>query len=74
MFAVRSCREVVDEIFKIAGTSAVYRGRVIERAFRDMSTAANHNLPLESSYESVGAYMLTKNSSEGPVSVGTPFF
>ncbi|MEV0026839.1 acyl-CoA dehydrogenase family protein [Streptomyces atroolivaceus] len=74
IFAVRSCREVVDEIFKIAGTSAVYRGRVIERAFRDMSTAANHNLPLESSYESVGAYMLTKNSSEGPVSVGTPFF
>lgn len=73
VFAVRSSREAVDMIFQISGTGAVYRGGVIERAFRDIATAANHFQVVESQYESVGSYLLTKDASGGPNIVGQPF-
>jgi alkylation response protein AidB-like acyl-CoA dehydrogenase len=44
IFAVRSAKEAVGLIFDMTGSSAVYRGRVIEQAFRDVSTAANYQL------------------------------
>src|SRR5215831_13718281 len=50
VFTVRSAREAVSFIFEMAGSSAVYRGRVIEQAFRDINTAANHTNYVESAY------------------------
>lgn len=73
IFAVRSSREAVDRIFQISGTGAVYRGGLLERAFRDVATAANHFQVVESQYESVGSYLLTRDSAGGPVIAGTPF-
>src|SRR5262249_44962814 len=36
VFTVRAAKEAVNLIFEMAGSSAVYRGRVIEQAFRDI--------------------------------------
>jgi alkylation response protein AidB-like acyl-CoA dehydrogenase len=41
IFTVRAARDAVGLIFEMAGSSAVYRGRPIERAFRDINTAVN---------------------------------
>lgn len=73
VFAVRSSREAVDLLFQIAGTGAVYRGGVLERAFRDIATGANHFQVVESQYESVGSYLLTKDAADGPILAGMPF-
>jgi indole-3-acetate monooxygenase len=74
LFAVRSAKEAVGLIFEMAGSSAVYRGRPIEQAFRDINTAANHTNYVESAYSSVGSYFLTRNRADGPEIAGRPFF
>lgn len=74
IFAVRSAKEAVGLIFEMAGSSAVYRGRVIEQAFRDISTAANHTNYVESAYASIGSYFLTRDRDGGPEIAGRPFF
>ena len=74
IFAVRSAKDAVGLIFEMAGSGAVYRGRVIERAFRDISTAANHTNYVEAAYGAVGSYYLTRDSAEGPEIAGRPFF
>lgn len=74
IFAVRSAKETVGLIFEMAGSSAVYRGRVIEQAFRDINTAANHTNYMESAYASIGSYFLTRDRDGGPEIAGRPFF
>jgi indole-3-acetate monooxygenase len=74
IFAVRSAKEAVGLIFEMAGSSAVYRGRVIEQAFRDINTAANHTNYVESAYASIGSYFLTRDRDDGPEIAGRPFF
>jgi indole-3-acetate monooxygenase len=74
IFAVRSAREAVGLIFEMAGSSAVYRGRPIERAFRDINTAAAHTNYVETAYAAVGSYYLTKDRDGGPRVEGRPFF
>lgn len=74
IFAVRSAREAVGLIFDMAGSSAVYRGRAIERAFRDINTAANHTNYVETAYAAIGSYFLTRDSASGPEIAGRPFF
>lgn len=74
LFAVRSSKEAINLIFEMGGSSAVYRGRPIERAYRDISTAANHILVGETEYASVGSYYLTKDLEDGPEIEGRPFF
>ena len=73
IFAVRSAKEAVGLIFEMAGSSAVYRGRAIEQAFRDISTAANHTNYVESAYTAIGSYFLTRDRESGPEIVGRPF-
>jgi len=73
IFAVRSAREAVALIFEMAGSGAVYRGRVIERAFRDINTAANHTNYVETAYAAIGSYYLTRDSAGGPEIAGRPF-
>jgi alkylation response protein AidB-like acyl-CoA dehydrogenase len=74
IFAVRAAKESVGLVFDMAGSGAVYRGRPIEQAFRDISTAANHTNYLETAYAAVGSYYLTRDREEGPDIAGRPFF
>ena len=74
IFAVRSAKEAVGLIFEIAGSSAVYRGRLIEQAFRDINTAANHTNYVETAYTAIGSYFLTRDRPGGPEIAGRPFF
>ena len=74
IFAVREAKEAVGLIFEMAGSSAVYRGRVIEQAFRDINTAANHTNYVESAYASIGSYFVTRDRDGGPEIAGRPFF
>jgi len=73
IFSVRSAKEAVTLVFEMAGSSAVYRGRVIEQAFRDINTAANHTNYMESAYTAIGSYFLTKDRDGGPEIAGRPF-
>jgi indole-3-acetate monooxygenase len=73
IFAVRAAKEAVGLIFDIAGSGAVYRGRPIERAFRDISTAANHTNYLDTAYAAIGSYFLTRDREGGPDIAGRPF-
>jgi indole-3-acetate monooxygenase len=73
IFAVRSAKEAVGLIFDMAGSSAVYRGRAIEQAFRDINTAANHTNYVETAYTGIGSYFLTRDRPDGPEIAGRPF-
>ena len=73
IFTVRAAREAVGLIFEMAGSSAVYRGRPIEQAFRDINTAANHTNYAESAYTAIGSYFLTRDRAGGPEIAGRPF-
>ena len=74
IFAVRAAKEAVGLIFDMAGSSAVYRGRPIEKAFRDINTAANHTNYVETAYAAIGSYFLTRDRPDGPDVAGRPFF
>jgi alkylation response protein AidB-like acyl-CoA dehydrogenase len=74
IYAVRSAKEAVGLVFDMAGSSAVYRGRPVERAFRDISTAANHTNYVDTAYAAVGSYFLTRDQAGGPEITGRPFF
>jgi len=73
IFAVRAAKEAVGLIFEMAGSSAVYRGRPIEKAFRDINTAANHTNYVDTAYTAIGAYYLTRDRVGGPEIAGRPF-
>jgi indole-3-acetate monooxygenase len=73
VFAVRAAKEAVGLIFEMAGSSAVYRGRAIEQAFRDINTAANHTNYVETAYAAIGSYFLTRDRAGGPEIAGRPF-
>jgi alkylation response protein AidB-like acyl-CoA dehydrogenase len=74
IFTVRAAKEAVGLVFDMAGSSAVYRGRAIEQAFRDINTAANHTNYMETAYAAVGSYFLTRDRDSGPQIDGRPFF
>jgi alkylation response protein AidB-like acyl-CoA dehydrogenase len=73
IFTVRTAKEAVGLIFEMAGSSAVYRGRPIEQAFRDINTAANHTNYMETAYAAIGSYFLTRDREGGPEIAGRPF-
>jgi alkylation response protein AidB-like acyl-CoA dehydrogenase len=73
LFAVRTAKEAVGLIFEMAGSGAVYRGRPIEKAFRDINTAANHTNYVETAYAAIGSYFLTRDREGGPEIAGRPF-
>ena len=74
IFTVRAAKEAVGLIFDMAGSSAVYRGRAIEKAFRDINTAGNHTNYVETAYTAIGSYFLTRDRESGPEIAGRPFF
>jgi alkylation response protein AidB-like acyl-CoA dehydrogenase len=74
IFTVRSAKEAVGLIFEMAGSGAVYRGRPVEKAFRDINTAANHTNYVDTAYTAIGSYFLTRDRAGGPDIAGRPFF
>lgn len=62
----RAAKEAVELLFERAGTSAVHRGQALERCYRDIVTAGQHTLVLETSYETIGQYYLTRGLPGGP--------
>jgi indole-3-acetate monooxygenase len=64
--SARAAKEAVDLLFEQAGTSGVYRGRTLERCYRDIATAAQHTLVVETSYDTIGQYYLTRDLPGGP--------
>ena len=74
IFTVRAAKEAVGLIFDMAGSSAVYRGRAIEQAFRDINTAANHTNYMDTAYGAIGSYFLPRDREDGPEIAGRPFF
>jgi indole-3-acetate monooxygenase len=73
IFSVRAAKEAVSLIFEMAGSGAVYRGRPIEKAFRDINTAANHTNYVDTAYAAIGSYFLTRDRPDGPEIAGRPF-
>jgi alkylation response protein AidB-like acyl-CoA dehydrogenase len=73
LFSVRAAKEAVGLVFEMAGSSAVYRRRPIEQAFRDINTAANHTNYVDTAYTAIGSYFLTRDRSGGPEIAGRPF-
>ena len=64
--AAHAAKDAVDLVFEAAGTSGVFRGGPIERCYRDVATAAQHTLVVETSYEGIGDYYLTRSLPDGP--------
>lgn len=64
--SARTAREAVELLFDCAGSSAVHRGGALERCFRDIATAGQHTLMLETSYETIGQYYLSRGLPDGP--------
>jgi alkylation response protein AidB-like acyl-CoA dehydrogenase len=66
ILCAQAAKEAVGIVFEAAGTSAVFRGTTLERCYRDIVTAAQHTLVVETSYETIGEYYLTRSLPEGP--------
>jgi indole-3-acetate monooxygenase len=64
--SARAVKEAVGLLLECAGSSGVHRGRDLERCHRDIATAAQHTLMLETSYETIGQYYLTRSLPGGP--------
>ena len=58
----------------VAGALPVLRHHLIEQAFRDINTAANHTNYVEAAYAAIGSYFLTMDRDGGPEIAGRPFF
>lgn len=67
IYSAHAAKEAVDLVFEAAGTSGVFRGSPIERCYRDIATAAQHTLVVETSYEGIGDYYLTRSLPDGPI-------
>ena len=57
-WAVRTASEVLADIIRFAGGSALREGTVIERAARDLSIVASHLLVSDSAYENHAQFLL----------------
>jgi alkylation response protein AidB-like acyl-CoA dehydrogenase len=66
ILSAQAAKEAVGMLFEQAGTSAVVRGTPLERCYRDILTAAQHTLVVETSYETIGEYYLTRSLPDGP--------
>jgi alkylation response protein AidB-like acyl-CoA dehydrogenase len=62
----QAAKDAVGILFEQAGTSAVVRGTPLERCYRDILAAAQHTLVVETSYETIGEYYLTRSLRTGP--------
>jgi alkylation response protein AidB-like acyl-CoA dehydrogenase len=57
-FAIRVATGVVDRLYEMAGTSAIFEGNPFERRFRDAHTVSQHLQGRVSHFETVGKHLL----------------
>lgn len=57
-FAIRQATKVVDRIYELAGTTAIFEGNPFERRFRDAHTVSQHLQGRISHFETVGKHLL----------------
>ncbi len=57
-FAIRKSAEVVDQLYRLGGTSVIARGGPIERRLRDMHSITQHIQGREDHFEGPGQYFL----------------
>jgi alkylation response protein AidB-like acyl-CoA dehydrogenase len=57
-FAIRKSAEVVEQVYKLGGTSVIQRGGPIERRLRDMHAITQHIQGREDHFEAPGQYFL----------------
>jgi alkylation response protein AidB-like acyl-CoA dehydrogenase len=55
--AITSAIEVADYVYKAAGTSAIFRGKALERRFRDIHTLSQQVQSRDAHFEAVGRVM-----------------
>ena len=66
LLALSLCRQATDLVYQQAGSAGVFKGRPIERIYRDIVVASQHIIVQDSSYDRVGQYFLTREMPEGP--------
>ena len=57
-FAIRVATGVVDRLYEMAGTTAIFEGNPFERRFRDAHTVSQHLQGRVSHFETVGKHLL----------------
>lgn len=57
-FAIRVATGVVDRLYEMAGTTAIFEGNPFERRFRDAHTVSQHLQGRISHFETVGKHLL----------------
>jgi alkylation response protein AidB-like acyl-CoA dehydrogenase len=65
IYGVRTAREALQMMFDHAGTDSVFRGKKLERCYRDLSTAAQHAIYAETYYQAIGEYYMTRDRPDG---------
>ena len=67
VYVVHTCFEAVQILFAQMGTSGIFKGRAMERIYRDITVAAQHMIVGEHSYDRIGQYLLTRGLEQGPI-------
>src|SRR5262247_1594701 len=62
---IRLAIQVVDTVYDAAGSTAVYEGHILQRAFQDMHVISQHAQSRHAHYELVGRYWLGLSIDEG---------
>jgi len=57
-FAIRQATKVVDRLYEMSGTTAIFEGSPFERRFRDAHTVSQHLQGRLSHFETVGKHLL----------------
>jgi alkylation response protein AidB-like acyl-CoA dehydrogenase len=57
-WAINQCAEIVQQVYRLAGSSAIFLDAPFERRFRDMHAVSQQVQGRASNFETVGAYML----------------
>jgi alkylation response protein AidB-like acyl-CoA dehydrogenase len=56
--ATGNCVDIVDLLYRLAGSSAIFQSSPLERCFRDVHTAAQHLQVQDARWETTGRVLL----------------
>ena len=62
-YAINQATEVVQQVYKLAGSSAIFENAPFERRFRDMHGVSQQMQARHSHFETVGRYMMNLDSA-----------
>ena len=61
-YAINQATDVVEKVYKLAGSTAIFESRPFERRFRDMHAVSQQMQARQSHYETVGRYIMDLDS------------